>query len=300
MTGAADDLQTGMWQQGSLLPEGIAVGPSQWVHPDTDKTKTVRKDIRRANPALDGTELSTPVVAAGHVKPGERLMVVTQTCDLTKPADQLPQLEVARVFRTANQRIVAQAQDFGSARYFRLNDAAEPEAVVLDYGQRALLEKGFVQVESPDNELVDAWEATRGKTLARWLAQRYGRPAIPDEDYDLITQPVRDAWQFLPDEQADAFNREYAEWRYRREDDGSLTLYILAVGPEPDELVALELIDFLTQAIGKVFPFPVRVASDRRSYHSFTKADELATEQIYMEWASHGDALADAALPGGR
>ena len=45
------------------------------------------------------------------------------------------------------------------------------------------------------------------------------------------------------------------------------------------------------------FPGPVNVATDRRSYHTFTKADELSTEQINMEWASQDEHAGDAAMP---
>ena len=41
----------------------------------------------------------------------------------------------------------------------------------------------------------------------------------------------------------------------------------------------------------------VNVATDRRSYHTFTKADELSTEQISMEWASQDEHNGDAAMP---
>jgi hypothetical protein len=228
------------------------------------------------------------------------MMVITQTCDVVKPANELPQVEVARVFTTNNERLVAQAQDFGSARFFRLNDPAHDEAVVLDYGLRALLDKGFLTAAKPDNTLREAWFENEGKKLARWLGQRYSRPAISDEAYIQVTRPVRDAWKRLIEEEpetASSFNREYAEWRYRREADGSLTIYILSPQPEPDDLVALEVIDFLTQAIEPGYPAQVRVASDHRSYHTFTKADELSTEQISMEWASHEEGVEDAILP---
>ena len=111
---------------------------------------------------------------------------------------------------------------------------------------------------------------------------------------------MRDQWKKLVENDAAnaaECNRTFSEWRYRREDDGSLTLYLLSPEPEPDAVLALEVGDFLADAIKTVFPGPVNVATDRRSYHTFTKADELSTEQISMEWASQDEHAGDAAMP---
>lgn len=275
------------WQQGSLLPSGVVVATLQWIASAHPQTKVGRKAVDAAQ--RGGGELPAFVVGEGARKSEDRVMVLTQTCDLIKPAEALPQVEVARVFATTNQRTIAQAQDFGSARFFRLDAADDGPALVLDYGQRALVEKGVLRAISPDDDVVLSWDDAQRERLARWLGQRYARPAIPDEDYELITRPVRDAWRDLDPEAASALNREYAEWRYRREGDGSLTLFTLSRDADPDPLVALEVADFLTQAIEPGYPGRVRVATDRRSYHRFTKADELSSHQISMEWASHED-----------
>jgi hypothetical protein len=182
------------------------------------------------------------------------MMVITQTCDIVKAATELSQVEVARVFATAGEKVVAQVQTFGSARYFRVNQPNEPDALILDYGQRALLDKGFLGAVTPDNTLVQGRAVVQRELLARWLGRRYDRPAIPDIDYEQITRPVRQAWAMLVDQEpetAAAYSRAYSEWRYRREKDGSVTLYALSPEPEPDELLALEVGDFL---IGRSHP----------------------------------------------
>ena len=150
------------------------------------------------------------------------------------------------------------------------------------------------------SDLRGSWSEEHCKRLARWLGQRYSRPAIPDEDYECITRPIRDAWNDLvanDPHSAVSYHREYSEWRYRREEDGSLTLYILSPKANPDETTALEVSDFLTQTLAPVYPGEVRVAVNHRSYHTFTKADELSTEQISMEWASRDEGVEGAALP---
>ncbi len=285
------------WEQGSLLPADAGVAPLQWVHPDHPTSKAARGFVTQAR--RQG-ELNEPVPVRGLAKPGDRLMVISQSCDIIKPPDQLPQVEVARVFSTTNVKVMAEAQDFGSARYYRVNGTAEDTAWILDYGWRAQLDKGLLNAVTADNTLLDALADDQRKTLARWLGRRYDRPAVPDEDYPVITEPVRNAWKRLLEEEpeeARKFNREYAEWRYRREQDGSLTIYILSPREDPDESIALEVVDFLTDALEGVYAGPVSVATDRRSYYTFTKADELATEQINMEWASRDEDTDDAALP---
>jgi hypothetical protein len=286
-----------VWEQGSLLPDDLGVLPLQWVHPDHPATKIARGAVTDARRRGD---ITRPFPVPGPGKQGDRMMVITQSCDLVKSADELPQVEVARVFTTENQRTIAQAQDFGSARFFRLNGPAEPIAEILDYGHRALLDKGFLDAVAPDNRLFGQTPNAQRKTLARWLGQRYSRPAVPDEDYAAITAPVRAAWKQLVADDPDTakrFNGEYAEWRYRREEDGTLTIYILSPKAQPDQVTALEVVDFLTQALVTVYPGPVHVATDKRSYDTFSKTDELTTEQISMEWASRDERAEDAALP---
>jgi hypothetical protein len=284
------------WEQGSFLPDDAGVLPLQWVHPDHPTSKAARgfvKNVRRRE------ELADPVPVPVPAKAGDRLMVITQSCDIVKRPEDLPQIEVARVFTTNKERIIAEAQDFGSARYFRVNEPSEETAVILDYGWRGLLDKGFLDALVPDNGVLDALAPARRQTLARWLGQRYSRPAVPDEDYPLITGPVREAWKQLLDEEpgtAKRFNSEYAEWRYRREEEGSLTVYILSPREDPDETTALEVIDFLTEALAG-YPGKVTVATDKRSYFTFTKADEITTEQISMEWASQDESTEHAAWP---
>lgn len=300
MAGDAEAAAAGepSWEQGSLLPADLAVSPLQWIHPDNAATKPTRGAVK-AHIQKHG-ETTGPLAGAVSLREGDRLMVITQTCDVIKDASALPQIEVARLFTTAKDKVIAQAQNFGSFRFFKVGEAADGQALILDYGQRALLDKGFLEAVEPDNLVVEKWASDRAKTLARWLGQRYSRPAIPDEDYEQITGPVREAWKQLLDEEpttATSFNAEYAEWRYRRERDGTLTLYVLSPKAEPNETTGLEVTDFLTQAIEPHYPGEVKVATDHRSYHTFTKADELSTEQISMEWASQDEDADDPVLP---
>lgn len=284
------------WEQGSLLPPGVTLRPLHWVHQDNAETRTGKGELKARSRR---GEVTAPFPVEGPYKSGDRMMVITQTCDLIKPADVLPQFDVARIFSTDKPQMITQSQDFGSARYHRVNDPTEPVALVLDYGHRALIEKGLLRAVSPDNSIRDAWSQEQAKRVARWLGQRYSRPAIADEDYEQITRPVREAWETLVVEESEtaaSINGDFAEWRYRREQDGSLTIFTLSPKPEPDELIALDLRGFLTEALEPHFKGRMRFA-DRVSYHTFTKADEISTEMIAMEYVSQDEDAIDAALP---
>ena len=43
----------------------------------------------------------------------------------------------------------------------------------------------------------------------------------------------------------------------------------------------------------------VTIDAAKRSYHSFTKADEISTEQLDLEWASYEEGEPVGALPAG-
>jgi hypothetical protein len=293
--GTTDDDELA-WEQGSLLPTDVRIRPLHWVHPANAETRTGKGELTARSRRGEVTE---PFHAEGPHKNGDRMMVITQTCDLIKLASVLPQFEVARIFSTDKPQMITQAQDYGSARYHRVNDPSEPVALVLEYGHRALIEKGLLRAVSPDNSIRAAWNPEQVKRVARWLGQRYSRPAVPDEDYEHITRPVREAWEALVAEEAETaanINREFAEWRYRREQDGSLTIFTLSSKAEPDNLIALDLRGFLTEALEPHFKGRLRFA-DRFSYHSFTKADEISTEMIAMESVSQDEDAIDAALP---
>lgn len=291
--------QASNWEQGSLLPVGSGIVPLQWAHAEVQVGRTAKGAVKDANRRLPkGEVIKEPIESRGPDKASARMMVTTQSCDLVKLA--LPQFEVVRLLRTSSDQIVREGHHFGSARYYWLSAAGDGEAWVVDFAFRALLDKGFLTAFDPDNGLLESLDQTARGTFSRWLGQRYSRPAIPDEDYAAITAPVRQAWENLRTDDHDLLrdlNEEYGELRYRRESNGDLTLYMLSAKEQPDQALALELSARLTEAIQPGYPGTVRIATDRRSFHTFTKADELSTNQINMEWASHDEPDGTAALP---
>lgn len=277
------------WQQGSFLPAEASVNPTMWVH------HREQLDAKAAKAARDQDD---PFPFVRSMKSGSRFVVITQTCDVIKAADLLPQIEVARVFATFNPVVMSQARDAGSARYFLLTEADEG-GWVLDYGWRTFLDKGFLVACEPDNSIVAAFDRSDEARLSGWLGRRNGRPALSDEDVAVICDPIRRRFERLFDEEpasAARYAAEFIEFRFRREEDGTVTIFLLSAKDSPDELLALEVMDLLKEAIPTLV---VRLASDKISYATFTKADELSTEQIDLYWASYeeGDRIGPVPTP---
>ena len=285
------------WEQGSLLPADAGALPLQWVHPSNPELKAGKSAMKVAD--LGGQPLTTPFPVAVPAKQGDRMMVITQTCDIIKTPREMPQVEVARVRTTRNERMIAHAQDFGSARYFRINAFHEPEALILDYGHRALLDKGFVGAVAPDNALVGGTGTS--PSANGWRAGSVS--ATADR-----RSPMR-----ITSRSPAPFATSGGSWSRRTRRGPPSTTAPSANGatdgrttgrsrstcsrpiPSPTLCWRSRSATLLADAISTVFAGPVNVATDRRSYHTFTKADELSTEQIGMKWASRDEDGGDAA-----
>jgi hypothetical protein len=289
-------LEATAWQQGSLLPDGTATPPILWAHPERQGVKPARTRVA----ALARKEqVTTPVIAEKSFGKGDRLVVISQTCDVLKVPEQLPQVEAALVITTVKEKVIADALNLGSARYRLLKRLPDGSALVVDYAWRTFLDKGFLVQSVPDNSVLEEWGPEDRRTFARWLARRYGRPVLSDEDVEQIAEPVRDRWRRLVDEDAEEarrYSEEFPELRYRREEDGSLTVFILSLHGEPDPVLFLEMAQILAEALEPIHG-ALNIDPEKRSYHTFTKADELSTAQIDLEWASYEEGQEIGALP---
>lgn len=286
------------WEQGSLVPEAaVVLSTLTWAHPVTQAVSGAGKAAEAERRKRDVETLSEPFVYRRNPKQGERLMVTTQTCDIIKDAGAFPQVEVARVFTTTKISTTAEAQNIGSTRFFRLNPVEETPALILDFSWRTFLDKGFLVEHDPDNSVLESWGLERRRTFARWLGRRYSRPVLSDEDDAEIAAPVRERWKRLIEEEPETareYSNAYAEFRFRREEDGTLTIFLLSSDPEPDAEVALEIAAILVEVLEPVHG-QVNFPSDRRSYHAFTVAELLTTEQIDLLSSSYdeGDVAGD-------
>jgi hypothetical protein len=277
------------WEEGSLVPSDVPLPVLTWVHPDTQAVTFARKAVTARR--REGRTIDQPVPVDRAIKQGDRLAVTTQTCDIIKGADLFPQVEVALVFETAKSQTIANAQNRGSARYFLLKEAGDSPALILDFGWRTHLDKGFLVEHAPDNSLIETWDPARRRDFARWLGRRYSRPVLSDEDDDQIARPVRERWGELVTEDPETaarYSAAYAEFRFRRSDAGRLEIFLLSPELEPDAEIAFEIAEMLAEVLEPIHG-EVSFPTDRRSYHTFTVADLSTTEQIDLESASQDE-----------
>ncbi len=282
------------WEQGSLFAQDVSLPTLAWAHHRTQAHSTAQRSVASESRRR---EVDGPTIFKRIPRNGDRMALITQTCDVLKPAEDVPLIDVARVFETENAQTIAEASNFGSARYYRLTPKGRTPALVLDFAWRILLDKGFLVEHQPDNDLLSTWGREQRDTFARWLGRRFSRPVLSDDDVATISNPLRARWtRFVRDEPqlARRCSEEYSEFRFRRDQDGTLRVLILSPHETPDEILGLELAAIVNEALDGLHP---EVAPDPGRYRDFTLDEYLASEQIDLEWASHEEGGRSGALP---
>lgn len=122
------------------------------------------------------------------VKAKERLVLVTQDCDITAKTDE-PYVE-ALVCDTKGASFATKI-DRNSARYFLIDPVTR---LVANARYRVVLDKRALVALTPE-----PWPSTpdRFERFVRWLARRYDRPAIPDAMVKVFQDPVQQALEAL-------------------------------------------------------------------------------------------------------
>lgn len=123
------------------------------------------------------------------VKAKERLVLVTQDCDITAKTDDEPYVE-ALICDTKSASFASKI-DRNSARYFLIDPATR---LVANARYRVVLDKRALVALTPEPWLSSQ---DRFERFVRWLARRYDRPAIPDEMVKVFQDPIQQALQAL-------------------------------------------------------------------------------------------------------
>ena len=276
------------WQQGSLLPAASPIKPAIWVSDKEQGWTKARKDAKdRAR--RDG-KLTDPYIYERPPKPSDRLALISfQACDVLKPADEFPIVEFALVLETSTEAVIREADSLTSARYFRLGDPdGHPPARIMDVRFKAQADKGVLVEHDPDNTLVSQMPHPRRGVFREWLGRRLGREAVPDEDSNLIVEPIRSAWKELSAEKPDLAGRWGAmtsELRFRRAEDSRLRLYIITHeamdSSDPD---LLEMTNWIVDTID----WPEgRVDITVTDVWEITVGEHRTTHEIDLAWASY-------------
>ncbi len=166
-----DELLKRGWKQGSVFPAGSAPVIGINCNAQPPPTWTIEE-----GKALKATDL---------------FVVATQVCDLKKGPEQEPRVELLRAFWTDNPKIIGFAGK-NAVRYFLLarsqRDGKEvglvAEAPVRAFAAKEALLKCEPQWPFDNND------DDTPRRFARWLAQRYDRPAIPTRVVEAVHRPV--------------------------------------------------------------------------------------------------------------
>jgi hypothetical protein len=121
---------------------------------------------------------------------------------------------------------------------------------------------------------------------------------LSETDVQTITNPLRDRWRTFVEEEPELARRcseNYAEFRFRRDDDSTLRVLILSPLNDPDDSLGLEIAAIVREALEPHHPL---VVADPGNYRTFTLDEYLTSEQIDLEWASHEEGEPTGAVPG--
>lgn len=281
-----DALKAKGWHQGSLLPAATSLRPTVWV---SDKEQGWSKARKDASARARRTELSGPYIYERPSKPSDRFALITQECDVLKPPDEFPIVELALVLETSSDAVIREADSLTSARYFRLGDPeAGPPASVLDYRFRAQADKGILVEHDPDNALLSAMSEPRRNLLREWLGRRLGREAVSDDDTQLLVEPIRAEWKKLSEEQPETASRwgsMISELRFRHAEDSRLRLYVITHeevdSADPD---LLEMVEWAVETLA--WPESLVDVTITNEW-VMTIGEHRTTHEIDLAWASY-------------
>lgn len=168
------------WDQGVLFS---ALSEAVNFDPDAPVSKLAKAASKTAPERKTASGGIAHGVAYGPRPKVNRLLLITQACDLVKQLSVEPNVFAMPVFATTNEKILEVAVR-NSVRYF-LVDAARN--LVADASTCIVVEKPLLAKLTPEVGVKTSDERRR---LAQWIARRFNRPAIPDPVVAAIVKPI--------------------------------------------------------------------------------------------------------------
>lgn len=147
------------------------------------------------------------LVADRHLKSKEKLIVVSQDCDILAKPEVEPYVEAMICTSTENQKILA--MEFSWRQFVVDKDTG----LFVQAKYRTLVKKELLEEFEPQPWPGLEW---RRRDFVRWLGVRFTRPAIPTEVVEAFEQPARHVLKNLRVENASLlidFNRSVREMR---------------------------------------------------------------------------------------
>jgi len=230
-----------------------------------------------------------------RIRANERLVLITQDCDLVAAPSDEPFVEALICHQEAKTDRLARL-DRNSARYFVIDPKGGLVAVAR---YRVQLDKALLLDTQPQPWPNDEQRLGR---FVRWLGRRYNRPALPDALVELLQRPVEAALEQIDQEQPDvgtAFSEAVSEIRInmpeREEPPFTLQMLFLVPGRSLSER-QLEAIAIGAERIrASVDSLQVRLDPEPRilSDEELSVAEYFATRPLFLEYLTYrGDEVA--------
>jgi hypothetical protein len=171
------------WRQGRILrAASLPIPILSWQTANTQSGDT----RRGKKSSLDQWSIQSKPVG-----PDDYLLVASQDCDIAKPAEKEPHIEVLQAsWSTEIARIaMARGKSYQLRRIAARAEDSKSEALIADAAWRALLDKRSLIALQPEF-YTPAYGAIDTATLQDWLGARFSRLALPDELVEAIQQPL--------------------------------------------------------------------------------------------------------------
>jgi len=270
------------WSQGVLLnPVAVSIV----FAPDDPVSKLARAAAAKPGPDTTISRGAAHGVAFGIPKSTERLIIISQACDIVKPLNDEPNIFAMPVFRTDNVRILGPAAR-NSSRYFLLDGS---RGYVVDATVSVVIEKPLLTTLKPE---VGVTTEEDRKRFARWLARRVNRPAISDDVVAAIVKPMLENLRSMQNRgtlDMEILDR-ISEVRLRVANESLPFHFDLLFIVDNVDTAAMELA--LAPLIGAMrgwFNPELAILQSwyARSYAEVSVADYLASEQLYLDEYSY-------------
>lgn len=278
-----DQLEAAGWEQGILLPP---LASSVIFLPSNPVTSASRAAVRQGAAApFPATGFTPHHIASGIPRAADRLVVVTQTCDIVRSPNVEPTVMTMRAFVTNNTNILGAAAS-NSTRNFLLD---QERNLVVDATMVTIIEKPFLATLTPE---IGAPDPETQRRFALWLSHRFNRSALPDRVVEAVVAPILENLRTMQDEGDEDWHilDEIHEVRIAR-----------VVGTLPFDVRLLFIIPGtglsdggagLTRLTGRMRGWfnpeaAVLVNAQPISYRNISVADYLSTERIYLDYYTY-------------
>lgn len=240
-------------------------------------------------------------IGSRRVKPKEKLVLVTQDCDIITDETREPYVE-ALICRVDRRRDFLERIDRNSARWF----VVDPESGLVALATyRVQIAKRVLAGLSPG-----PWPGgpKRLQRFIRWLSRRYDRPAVPDPLVEAFQRPFEEMLERIHDESPSvgaAFNRAVSEVRVSvpPNETPPFDLHVvLMLGSDTLTREEADAIDHVERAVlGRFGSGDARVGTGgvyARTEDEMSVAEYFATRPLFLEYLTYrGDAVEGAEPP---